>query len=274
MKKIFILLFLFVFLSTTPAAAIDIKNFVKNNDVYVAEQLKYTLILLDAKDHPKRFRKDTIDLIKKIPLRSLPNYPGFVIVDRDKAMAIATIQALLRMRLMLDSFDSDKFCRQIGAHLIADINDVKEKRVFPAETGGLVLIHNSRAVILPIPDEARLSFRNYRDRQGNSVSIFINGTNGIYDMPDWADQIRHALKFHQHATSEDDTKHARPSCSMGGTANDVGNAVYEINRYGETHQLVITKLKGRNFSAIYYGGGRDQNGNIYIIIVNLGDRSY
>lgn len=216
-----------------------------------------------------------LDSVEHCPMQRNDFNEGKLIYSWPDGLGLngCTPKMLLRIQLLLHSSDTEKFRHQVGSFLERDLIDNKledHPLLFPQETGGLGRLYLGQVVLLPVPGEDTYILRTYTDRFGKNVFKLSSFTNITYPMPKWAERIPYFFQFHFHAIKEDSTEVCGPSNETA----DLGHARFRIGEHGEFHEVVITKLAGRKFHMVYFGGEKDIWGNPFIIVVSLGNYSY
>lgn len=198
----------------------------------------------------------------------------------EKGVTKLTPQMLAVIYKMHMQLEHDRTFRHHVAGLIErDLEDVKSALIIPTEVGGLGLLAEGTIELLPIPRSGRLQIKAYRDRFGNSVTVF-GDNNRSYRLPPWArKKIPHILEFHLHAISNEKADiHCSPSFGFGrsknGLAGDIGYAIHQVKKQMRIHEFVFAKLKGRTFSVVYYGGEKKHDGSWFISVVALPNIKY
>ena len=170
------------------------------------------------------------------------------------------------------------FRHHIGGLIERDLEDIKSDRVISTEIGGLGIYNDGSIELLPIPSSGRLELKAYTNKLGLSVPVFKNKNNN-YSLPAWArEEIPHILGFHLHATDPSNTgdRHCAPSFGIDkyGHGGDIGYAAYLINKQNIAHEFVLTKLQGRKFSVVYFGGEKLKDNSWFVSVVSLPNFEY
>jgi len=166
----------------------------------------------------------------------------------------------------------------IGGLIERDLEDIKSERLVSTEVGGLGIYNDGSIELLPIPSSGRLELKAYTNESDLSVPVFKKKNNN-YSSPAWArEEIPHILGFHLHATDTSNTgeQHCGPSFGIDrdGFGGDIGYAAYLINKQNFTHEFVLTKLKGRKFSVVYFGGEKLKDNSWFVSVVSLPNFEY
>ena len=163
--------------------------------------------------------------------------------------------------------NNSDFRSSIGRELEEDVKDTL------AEHGGLVVYKDRKYEINPIKS-------SYKYMEKTPSGVVINpDANNRYKMSETSKKRRHDFRFHMHAQYKDSTKHNGPSIfifpykdkSIGG---DVNYIITQIKKFKTSDELVITKLKDRNFNVCYLGGFLGYKEEPIVFLLNLGDYSY
>jgi len=189
---------------------------------------------------------------------------------------------LLRIHLLLDALKTRGFRWEVGALLERDKFDDNLKDhplIFPVEFGGLGRIYFGRLIILPLPSLDTFRLRPGAVKEEVLPSNRDGNTNGFYVMPMWARDIPNAFFFHFHLADGEMGYVCWPSYSVTDEGKfsysyDIGSALVEIDKYGESHRVIFAKLPGRKFSVVYYGGELDSGSKPFLVEVSLGIHSY
>jgi hypothetical protein len=165
-----------------------------------------------------------------------------------------------------------------GALIELDVADENMPLIIRTEFGGVGIFADSKIEILSIPYEGRHELRAYTSRLGLSVSVFAHYNNN-YSLPGWArSSIDHVFEFHLHATDADDSSECSPSFGTGNTSNgysgDIGYAIDRIDKQGHFHGFVFTKLVGRTYSLVYFGGEKTPDGEWMVGVAALPNIAY
>ena len=189
-----------------------------------------------------------------------------------------TSRQLVRVYLMLDALENEDFRKQIMKEIDLDFQDPQVKQGYlAAERGGLIKINNGKLELFPVLSKDALKKREDADKPGNYSNNVNSGSNFVYIMPkETLEKERFIFDYHIHATKEDDTNSCGPSFSLldaifGRITGDIGYCSENIMKFGESHHLVITKLKGNEFNVGYFGGEKDKKGKPKIIVLSLGN---
>ncbi|MEK6818873.1 MAG: hypothetical protein AABY10_02975 [Nanoarchaeota archaeon] len=169
---------------------------------------------------------------------------------------------LLRVKIMLDTLRNKKFVNRVG-ELIDENTLVGEAE----EVGGYLRFVEGFLDLVKV-SSIHNKVKAYSWRRGHFV------------------HIPHLARFHLHATSEDCSKYAGPSGSEYLTGSfdfpeegffenpsDLLTSRRESELTGESHDVVITKLKGRKFNVDYYGTQMGHY-NPHLSIIDLGNYKY
>jgi len=207
-----------------------------------------------------------------------PKHPQvFTDTEAVTHLDLEMLTVLQKMHWQLENDQS--FRNNVAALIERDLNDVDTKKVIATEFGGLGLLVDGEFELLPIPSGGELELSSYKNRLGHNVTVF-GYRNASYDLPNWAvNQIPHIFSFHLHAVSRSP---AYESCipsfgyashSSNGLSGDIGNAAYNTEVYGRTHQFLFAKMKNESFSTVYMGGAM-RDGKWFISVVALPTYSY
>lgn len=231
-----------------------IDNVVGRDDVY--ELLK----------NPDATKQSLVDKLNSIPhtpqIQHLGSYPPRP-SDPTQVYNLTHGQ-LLRIYLLVNDLESQEFNACIGSLAEEALNDLV------SEHGGLVLFDaTGRLTLHPIENV----YENVRGKieQGHKPDKYKIRV--PYLMPPEAWSITNLASYHFHIGRED------PSTSVGPSnykppfkGGDIKACELGIITLGESHKLVVTKLKGQNFNIYYYGG--DRKGNEVITVLDLGNYTY
>lgn len=160
---------------------------------------------------------------------------------------------LVRVYLIMEALKTEKFKTDIGVIVEDDLKDMD------SEHGGLVLFDGGNLTLHDIPSASKGDNNRYR-----LAGEFLN--------------TPHIIPFHLHADSQDETESSGPS-----TIDMFFSSLEGYLDSGESHNIVVTKLKGRRFNIDFYGFEfksdnlpKDTiiNANDYEIMLDLGIYEY
>jgi|SRR3989338_1973073 len=159
---------------------------------------------------------------------------------------------LVRAYLIMEALKTEKFKTDIGVIVEDDLKDMD------SEHGGLVLFDGGNLTLHDIPSASK-------------------GDNNRYILAGDSLNLPHIIPFHLHAASQDETENSGPSTI------DMFSSLEGYLDSGESHNIVVTKLKGRRFNIDFYGFEfksdnlpKDTiiNANDYEIMLDLGVYEY
>jgi hypothetical protein len=160
-----------------------------------------------------------------------------------------------------------------------------------SEKGGLIVDNGTRPFIGIRSDVEREL--NYVNKLGLRVS-HLGNKNTSYRMPqEVVESIPHIGEYHLHATKPEGEpeRHYGPSggrsrLSINGYSGDLGHVAYRIEKFGASHQLVVTLSKAATDEPMahqpkvqpgsqamnfhYFGGEKGGDGVIRVFVCNLG----
>ena len=188
-------------------------------------------------------------------------------------LTLNMISVLYKMHRQLQN--DQTFRHHIGGLIERDLADIDSKIIIATEVGGLGIYNDGSIELLPIPSSGRLQLKHNTGKTPLSVPVYkINNNN--YSLPAWArEEIPHILGFHLHTTDNSNTadQHCGPSIGTGTGKNDfrgdIGYATYLIKKQNFAHEFVLTKLEGRMFSVVYFGGERASDNSWLVSVVSL-----
>ncbi len=164
---------------------------------------------------------------------------------------------LIRAYLLTELLEDKKVVANVGGQVEEDLKDKK------SEWGGIVLLDGS-------------NFHRLEADPNSSVKRLEVDPDQMYLPPKAYFNDLSLAVYHFHATMRNDTWSTGPSIYLGekGLEGDIANMAQTIRVQGETHSVVITKLKGKKFNACYSGGELDVLLRPEIIVLSLGNYSY
>lgn len=181
---------------------------------------------------------------------------------------------LVRVYLTVDALEKKEFRKQIMDEIEKDLKDPQvEEGYFASERIGLIKVDRGRLSVFPLESVYAKKKRIYT---GEGIWVRVEKDyNRRSKFPDGAfDDNLHILSYHIHASQEDSSNSCGPSFDPNfskGMMHDIKSNKITILICGESHNLVMTKLKGREFNVVYFGGERESNINANITILSLGN---
>ncbi|MFC1665708.1 hypothetical protein ACFL17_08795 [Pseudomonadota bacterium] len=201
------------------------------------------------------------------------------VITRKVAIEKLTLNMISVIYKMHRQLQKDRtFRHHIGGLLELDLKDIESDVVIATEVGGLGLYSDGTIELLPIPSGGRLELQADKNKLDFSVPVYKKNNNN-YSLPAWArEEIPHIFGFHLHATdtSNSGDKHCAPSIGIdtAGFRGDIGYAVYLIKKQNFSHEFVLTKLQGRRFSVVYFGGEKLTDNPWFVSVVSLPNFDY
>ncbi len=181
---------------------------------------------------------------------------------------------LHRIRALIDALKTPRFRKRVMDEIRLDLADAQVKEGYlPSEHGGLIVFRDHILDIVPIASIDSIIRKKDIEKFGNRVAALFSGSNSTYRMPENTRVILpHVFGYHMHAAQEDSTDYAGPSYERSefydnDIGRDIGYALMLMEKHGEAHEVVFTKLKGDRFNAGYFGGKK--GGKVFVL--SLGD---
>lgn len=223
----------------------------KRNNNYIAEHILerpdiHTQIS-DIEQITKNL-KNKLDHVSHTYRKHIPFFPPY---NEDlNGLKNMSMSQIMRVYLITEALEDDEFIHNVGMQIEQDILDTS------CEYGGFIIFDDRNIPVLNPVTSA------YTD-------------NHSYLMPKGAaDKTPHIARYHLHASINDCSENSGPS---GGTliikTGDMGNCYERTMQFGEDHNILITKLYGRNFNIDFYSGemlGKKP----HINVIDLGNYSY
>ena len=255
-----------------------------------AEKLTYVpqLELRFAPD----FTKDDIDSYRKIlaKIQGQSNICDFtemqrapqIFVGQDGVEKMTEAMLALVLQLHKQLLYDRSFVEHIASMVEYDYADVKNTYVAPTEWGGIGITTSNGIELLPIPYGGRLQLRvennpSVHTAQHFSLSSRQQLLNGSYMLPDWSKYISRVFEFHIHTDPYNkEGEECIPSYSKidGVHGKDLGMAINSAIAGVPHNHIIFGKQTNREFSTVFVGSNRDQEGNWFVVVISLENVKY
>ncbi len=226
-------------------------NRAQRNKQYLVDNLISRRDIHQIIANPEAAKQSLVDKLKSVPhtcRKDLPGFNNYTYREDSSGVYKLTPRQLLRVYLLMEALQNEKFMRHLGTLVEKDLNDPY------SEHGGLVLFDKEgKLVFRPVESE----FTKQKDPKGDSS----------YRMPKEALETPYIAVYHFHVISEDGTIFAGPSL------NDFLNLHGRILDDGEAYEIVVTKLRGRRLNIDFYSGEK-KNSQIVFVTLDLGNYRY
>ncbi len=234
------------------------QNIARANNEHLIDNIASWPHIYELLSQPEKMK---LQLIEKLNTSKHTYRQGARYRETANGILDLPLRQLVHVYLLLEAFGYEEFNRRAGELLEEDLKD------HTTEHGGLILFEERQLILHPLPSET------------------VWSTKVAYCLLRDALQKPHIAIYHFHARTEDSSTYAGPSEGgswFGRETSDLSICTLEAYLQGESHNLVITKLPGREFNADYYGAGvewreKDYDPNDMIIpitVIDLGNYPY